>query len=57
MRLEATETEVRRTENGVALNAFPERVLVSVEDEVPDRNGVLSEASADLAPVLLDQVG
>jgi hypothetical protein len=29
--------------------------LVSVEDEVPDRDGVVGQAGADFAPVLLDQ--
>jgi hypothetical protein len=29
--------------------------LVSVQDEVPDRDGLLSKARADLTPVLLDQ--
>jgi hypothetical protein len=37
------------------LNAPAEGVLVSVEDEVPYRNGMLGETRADLAPVLLDQ--
>jgi hypothetical protein len=31
--------------------------LVSVEDEVPYRDGMVGEARADLAPVLLDQDG
>ena len=39
------------------LDAPAEGVLVSLEDEVPYRNGMVSEARADLAPVLLDQDG
>jgi hypothetical protein len=40
-----------------SLDAPAEGVLVGVEDEVPDRDGMLGEARADLAPVLLDQDG
>ncbi len=43
--------------NSVPLDAPAEGVLVSVEDEVPYRDGMLGEARADLAPVLLDQDG
>jgi hypothetical protein len=37
------------------LDTPAEGVLVSVEDEVPNRDGMFGEARADLAPVLLDQ--
>lgn len=43
--------------NGVARDARAEGVLVGMEDEVPDWNGMLGKARADLAPVLLDQDG
>ena len=42
-------------DDGVARDACAEGVLVGVEDEVPYRDGMLGEACADLAPVLLDQ--
>lgn len=41
--------------NGVARDAPAEGVLIGMEDEVPDGNGVLGKARADLVPVLLDQ--
>jgi hypothetical protein len=38
-------------------DASAEGVLVGVQDEVSDRDGVVGEALVDLAPVLLDQDG
>ena len=55
--LEVLEAERGGAEDGVPLDAPAEGVLVGVEDEVPYRDGVLGEARADLAPVLLDQDG
>ena len=45
----------RRGDGVVPLDAPAEGGLVGVEDEVPDRDGMVGEARADLAPVLLDQ--
>jgi len=39
----------------LSLDSPTEGVLVGVKDEVPDRDGMLGQASADLARVLLDQ--
>ena len=56
VRLKVFETEWGvGAKNSVALDAPAEGVLVGMEDEVPDWNGMLSKAGGDLAPVLLDQ--
>jgi hypothetical protein len=44
-------------QRGCRDNAPAERVLIRVQDEVPQRDFVLRKARADLAPVLLDQGG
>jgi hypothetical protein len=55
--LKVSETELGRAvaEKSVPFNAPAEGALVSVEDEVLYRNGMLGKARADLSPVLLDQ--
>ncbi|MBQ0905268.1 hypothetical protein [Micromonospora sp. U21] len=50
--------EAERGGDGVfLLDTRTEGVLVSVQDEVPHRDGMVGEARADLAPVLLDKDG
>jgi hypothetical protein len=53
--LKVLETEWGGAQKSVPLDAPAEGVLVSVEDEVPYRDGMFGEARADLPPVLTER--
>lgn len=53
--VEVLQSERGRAQQSVCLDSPPKGVTVSVEDEVPDRDGMVCKVGADLAPVPLGE--